>query len=99
MAEITTAWVYVPTMNIRSKQMKFEEVRNFCKEHDLGVWDSLTSRVIPIDEYDLKPVRKSLQTYGFFGPGSYLTSPSITLVPFGTTVEFGMFVFPKSIEQ
>ena len=95
MAEITTAWVYVPTMRITSKQMKFDEVREFCKEHDLGIWDNLKSEAIPADEYDLKPVRKSLQTYCFYGPGSYMSSPTVTLVPFGTTVDYGRFVFPK----
>ncbi len=32
MAKNTLAWVYVPTKNIRSKQMTFGEVRAFCKE-------------------------------------------------------------------
>lgn len=93
--EITTAWVYAPTKDSVEKQMKFDEVRSFCKENGLGIWDKTKQKVIPADEYDLKPVREALRTYGFYGPGSYLTSPSVTLVPFGTTVEYGMFVFPK----
>lgn len=91
--EITTAWVYAPTKRITSKQMAFEEVRSFCKEHHLGIWNG--SMVVPAEEYDLKPVMESLRTYCFYGPGSYLTSPSVTLVPFGTTVDYGRFVFPK----
>lgn len=92
MAEITTAWVYVPTMGINSKQMKFDEVRAFCNEHGLGVWEN--EKVINISDYQLGPVRKPIMTYCFC-TGSYLTSPSITLVPFGTTVDFGRFVFPE----
>ena len=99
MAEITTAWVYVPTMNIRQQEMSFDEVRMFCKEHGLGVWNRISEEVVPADEYPLKPAIRSIQTYGFFGPGTYETSPTVTLVPFGTTVDYGMFVFPKESEQ
>ena len=93
--EITTAWVYAPTKDSVSMETKFDEVRSFCKENNLGIWDSQNKVVIPAEDYDLKPVRRVLRTYGFYGPGSYMTSPEITLVPFGTTAEYGMFVFPK----
>jgi hypothetical protein len=92
MAKITTAWVYVPTKNIRSKQMTFDEVRAFCKENGLGVWEN--GKFIEMDDYTLGPVEKPIMTYCFC-TGSYETSPSITLVPRGTTVEFGMFKFPE----
>ena len=91
MAEITWAWVYVPTMGINSKQMKFDEVRAFCKKHRLGVWKD--EKVVNISDYPLGPVERPIMTYSFC-IGSYLTSPNITLVPFGTTVDCGRFVFP-----
>jgi len=91
--EITHAWIYAPTLNLHSKQMKFDDVAPFCKEHGLGVWDN--GKVVDIKDYPLEPVRESIMTYGFY-TGSYLTEPSITLVPFGTTVDFGRFVFPKT---
>ena len=99
MAKITTALVYVPSMKINSKEMTFDEVREFCKDNGLGVWDRVSETVIHAEEYPLKPAIRSIQTYGFFGPGTYETSPTVTLVPFGTTVDYGMFVFPKESEQ
>lgn len=91
--EIKTAWVDVPSMRIRSKEMTFDEVRAFCKEHNLGVWKNKT--VVPIEEYKLGPVLYTGRTYCFDGP-CFLTSPSIDLVPFGTKVEYGRYVFPNN---
>ena len=66
MAEITTAWVYVPTMGINSKQMKFDEVRAFCNEHGLGVWENEKIRNPHLyDKEFYKYVRKCMNEYGF----------------------------------
>ncbi|MSS16805.1 hypothetical protein [Sodaliphilus pleomorphus] len=90
---IETAWVGVPSMRLKTKEMRFEDVKSFAKMHKLGVYNSLTGKVDEVDGY-LKPATRAIRTYGFY-TGSYVDSPEFDLVPFGTTVEFGMYVFPK----
>ena len=93
MAKITTAFVSAPTLGLRSKEMTFDEVKEFAEKHGFGVY-TWREKVEPVDDY-LRPAQRPIMEYGFFTWRTYETSPSIDLVPFGTTVQYGMHVFPK----
>lgn len=88
-----TAWVGVPSMKLKTKEMTFEDVKAFARKHNLGVFNRRTLKVDEVDGY-LKPATITIRTYGFYN-GSYVGNPEFDLVPYGTTVEFGMYVFPK----
>lgn len=94
MAKITTAFVSAPTLGLRSKEMTFAEAKEFAEKHGFGVYNRWHDKVEPVDDY-LRPVQRPIMEYGFFTGRTYKTSPSIDLVPFGTTVQYGMYEFPK----
>ena len=93
------AWVYIPTLHISSKEMDEVDIRQLCEKHNMGVWDQKKEEVVDIKDYPLKKERRNITTYGFVKPMSYQVNPSVTLVPVGTTVSYGMFQFPKGTMQ
>lgn len=95
MSKIETAFVSAPTLGLRSKEMKFAEAKEFAEKHGFGVYNRWHDKVEPVDDY-LKPVRRPVMEYGFFTGRTYDDSPSIDLVPFGTIVEYGMYVYPEN---
>ena len=92
--EVTKAWVRIPTMRVENKQMTSEEVKEICSQNNLGIWNGERLGVVSASDFEVTPVTKTIYTYGM-PSGSYETSPSITLVPIGTTVSYGMFKYPN----
>jgi len=91
--EITDAYIYVPTMKIDRKRMTFDEVKAFCQENNLGIWSG--TQVVSALDFKFEPKWVRIMEYCFDTGNGYYTEPDIILVPFGTTVEYGMFQFPK----
>lgn len=92
MEKVTRAWVYIPIMGISSRNMKVEDIVSLCQKHKYGIWDG--DKVVDASEFQFERKKHYLTTYGLF-ESPYFTDPSVTIVPFGTTLEYGRFIYPK----
>lgn len=92
MAQITTAWVWICPHSSQYKEMEFEEIKQFCKQHNYII--SKNGQLFDVDDYtfsaDVEPLRRYC-----FTVGHYSCPPHIDLVPCGTIIEGGHYVFPE----
>jgi hypothetical protein len=96
MAKITTAWVWIYPHASQYKEMTFDEVKRFCKEH--GYMISKNGQIFDVDDYTFSAEVEPLRQY-CFTVGHYERPPHIDLVPCGTTIADGRYVFPKENKQ
>lgn len=93
MGKITTAWVWIYPHSSQYKEMPFDEIIQFCKQHDYVI--SKNGQLFEADDYtfsaDVQPLRRYC-----FTVGHYECPPHIDLVPAGTVVEGGRYVFPRT---
>ena len=92
MAKITTAWVWIYPDANQYKSMAFDDVKAFCKEHDYAI--SKNGQLFDVDDYTFRADIEPLRQY-CFTVGHYECSPHIDLVPKGTVISGGRYVFPK----
>jgi hypothetical protein len=93
MAKITTAWVWIYPGYSRYKSMTFGEVKEFCKEHGFQI--SKNGQIFDVDEYTFSAEIQPLRQY-CFTVGHYECPPHIDLVPCGTKIVDGRYVFPDN---
>ena len=88
---VTRAWVWIVGESSQYKEMKIEDLKSLCKSRDLVICNN--GKMFDADEYAFEPDVNYIRRYSFV-VGSYETQPSVVLVPRGTTIEFGRYVFP-----
>lgn len=90
--KINRAWVWiVPTSNYY-KEMTLEEIKEFCKLH--GYQISKNGQIFDVDEFCPDAEVEYVKQY-CFTVGHYERQPHIDLVPIGTTIQDGRYVFPE----
>lgn len=87
------AWVWIVGESSRHKEMKLDDVKSLCKERDLVICKN--GIMFDVDEFTFNPETESIKEYGFV-VGHYETQPHFDLVPRGTTIENGRYVFPQT---
>lgn len=92
MAKITRAWVWIYPNASQYKEMTFDDVREFCKTK--GYQISKNGQIFDVEEHTFCAEVEPLRQYGFT-VGHYECQPHIDLVPRGTTIVDGRYVFPK----
>ncbi len=88
---VTRAWVRIVGESSRHQEMKLEDIKSLCKSRDLVICKN--GIMFDVDEYTFNPETEYVKKYGFV-VGHYETPPRIDLVPRGTTIEYGRYVFP-----
>lgn len=89
---VTRAWVWIVGESNQHKQMNLEDIKTLCKERDLVICKN--GVFFDVDEYTFKKEKECIHTYGFV-TGHYEVDPHIDLVPRGTTIEYGRYIFPN----
>lgn len=91
MAKITTAWVRICPHSSQYREMKFDEIKQFCKQQNYMI--SKNGQLFDVDDYtfgaDVEPLRQYC-----FTVGHYSCPPHIDLVPVWTVISDGRYVFP-----
>lgn len=90
--EITKAWVRIVGESSQYKGMKLDDIKELCRSKDLVICKK--GIMFDFDDYTFRPEIQSIKQYGFI-VGSYETSPCIDLVPRGTIIEYGRYIFPQ----
>lgn len=91
--KITRAWIWIVGESNQYKEMKLDDIKALCKSRDFVICKN--SIMFDVDDYTFCAETESIKEYGFV-VGHYETSPHIELVPRGTIIENGRFVFPQN---
>lgn len=92
MAKAKRAWVWIVGESSASKEMKVEDILLLCKNRDFVIYHG--GKFHEAEEFAFNTETSAIHTYCFTS-GYICVPPSIDLVPRGTTIEFGRYVFPK----
>lgn len=90
---VTRAWVWIVGESSQHKEMKLEDIKDLCKSRDLVIYKN--GIFFDVDEFTFHPEMERISQYGFT-VGHYETAPHFDLVPRGTTLEGGRYVFPNN---
>ena len=92
MKEVTRAWVWIIKESSQYVSMKLEDIKTLCMERDLVICKN--GIFFDVDEFTFSKETECMKTYGFV-TGHYEVDPHIDLVPRGTTIEYGRYIFPN----
>ena len=89
---VTRAWVWIVGESSRYHEMKLDAIKELCKEKNLVI--SKNGVIFNVDDYTFNPEKETIKTYGFVS-WHYEVPPHIDLVPRGTVIKDGYYVFPN----
>lgn len=90
---VTRAWVWIVGESSRYHEMKLDDVKTLCKSRGLVICKN--GVMFDVDEFTFEPETENIREYGFV-IGHYEVPPHFDLIPKGTTIENGRYVFPKN---
>lgn len=88
---VTRAWVWIVGESSCHQEMGLEDIKDLCKSRELVICKN--GIMFDVDDFTFNPETESIKEYGFV-VGHYEFPPHIDLVPRGTTIEDGRYVFP-----